>query len=304
VDKILTGLVDQFLDSYAECGGINHIDGSNLPSKAAIAQLTLDLLELQFPGFHTDEPLSKTVLPDMTLENLKSLHERLTIEIRKSLDYRPPLTPKDPAAIAYQFLSKLVDLRVLLQTDVEAAYEGDPAAISTEEVMVAYPGIEAIAVQRMAHLLYLEGVALIPRMMTEWAHSRTGIDIHPGATIGRYFFIDHGTGVVVGETTIIGDHVRIYQGVGMVARSLASHIQRDPAGTATGGKRHPTIGNNVTIYAGATIIGGDTVIGDGCIIGGNVWLTHSVPSQTVVYFEGQGMRSQPRGGQGVLDWQI
>lgn len=302
VDKSLTRLVDQFLDSYAQCGGINHIDGANLPSKAAIGQLTLDLLELLFPGFHSGEPISNQVLPTLTLTNVEDVLDRLIREIHKSLEYRP-VAGKEADTVSHQFLNKLVDLRCILQTDVEAAYEGDPAAISTDEVMVAYPGIEAIAVQRMAHLLYQEGIALIPRMMTEWAHSRTGIDIHPGATIGTHFFIDHGTGVVVGETSLIGNHVRIYQGVGLVARSLASHITRDSSGSAVGGKRHPTIGNNVTIYAGATIIGGDTTIGDRSIIGGNVWLAQSVPADSVVVFEAQDLRIQQR-GRSAIDWQI
>lgn len=303
VDKALSRLVDQFLDSYAQCGGINHIDGANLPSKAAIGQLTLDLLELLFPGFHSGEPISNQVLPTLTLTNVEDVLDRLVREVRKSLEYRP-VPNKEATAVAHQFLSKLVDLRCVLQTDVEAAYEGDPAAISTDEVMVAYPGIEAIAVQRMAHLLYQEGIALIPRMMTEWAHSRTGIDIHPGATIGTHFFIDHGTGVVVGETSVIGNHVRIYQGVGLVARSLAAHTARDTTGAAVGGKRHPTVGNNVTIYAGATIIGGDTVIGDRSIIGGNVWLARSVPADSIVVFEAQDVRIQSRGARSALDFQI
>jgi serine O-acetyltransferase len=169
-----------------------------------------------------------------------------------------------------------------LQTDVTAAYEGDPAAISNEEIILAYPGIEAIAVQRMAHLLYLRHVALIPRIMTEWAHNKTGIDIHPGATIGPHFFIDHGTGVVIGETTVIGQRVKIYQGVTLGAKSFP----KDAKGRVVKGvKRHPNIEDDVTIYAGATILG-DVTIGQGSIIGGNVWLLDAVPVRTVVYQEG------------------
>jgi serine O-acetyltransferase len=169
-----------------------------------------------------------------------------------------------------------------LQTDVTAAYEGDPAAISNEEIILAYPGIEAIAVQRMAHILYKRHVALVPRIMTEWAHNKTGIDIHPGAEIGPRFFIDHGTGVVVGETTVIGQHVKIYQGVTLGAKSF----QKDEKGRVVKGiKRHPNIEDNVTIYAGATILGPVT-IGKDSIIGGNVWLLESVPAKTVVYAEG------------------
>jgi serine O-acetyltransferase len=172
----------------------------------------------------------------------------------------------------------------MLQTDMEAAYNGDPAALSKEEVILAYPFVEAIAVQRMAHQLYLDQVALIPRIMTEWAHGRTGLDLHPGAEIGTHFFVDHCTGTVVGETTRIGNHVRMYQGVGLVARSLA-------AGQALRGqKRHPTIEDRVTIYAGATIMGGDTVVGTGSTIGANVFLTQSVPPNSLVLAEGTAVK--------------
>ena len=178
-----------------------------------------------------------------------------------------------------EFLSELPAVRAILQTDVTAAFKSDPAALSNEEVIVAYPGIEAVAVQRMAHVLYNRHVALIPRIMTEWAHSRTGMDLHPGAQIGTYFFVDHCTGTVIGETSIIGDHVKMYQGVGLVAKSLAAGQQ------LRGQKRHPTIEDNVTIYAGATIMGGDTVVGEGSTIGANVTLTTSVPPHSLVMQE-------------------
>src|SRR4029077_21216068 len=185
-------------------------------------------------------------------------------------------------------LSRLPRIRELLQTDAEAAYNGDPAALSKEEVIVAYPFIEAIAVQRMAHELYLERVALLPRIMTEWAHSRTGMDLHPGARIGTHFFVDHGTGTVIGETAEIGDHVKLYQGVGLVARSLA-------AGQALRGqKRHPTLEDRVTVYAGATIIGGDTVVGAGSTIGASVFLTRSVPTNSLVVSEATRVRVTPK----------
>jgi len=178
-----------------------------------------------------------------------------------------------------EFLSKLPVIRELLQTDAEAAYKGDPAALNKEEVIVAYPFIEAIAVQRLAHQLHLQEIALIPRIMTEWAHSRTGIDIHPGAKIGSHFFIDHGTGTVIGETCELGNHVKLYHGVSLVAKSLsAGQLLR-------GVKRHPTVEDHVTIYAGATIIGGDTVIGQGSTIGANVFLMHSVPPGSLVVYE-------------------
>ena len=183
--------------------------------------------------------------------------------------------PEEPShrEIADQMLDALPEIREMLETDIRAAYEGDPAAKCREEIMLAYPAFEAISIFRIAHRLYTLGVPLLPRMMTEYAHSLTGIDIHPGATIGGYFFIDHGTGVVIGETTTIGEHVKLYQGVTLGAKSF----EVGPDGTLVkGNKRHPDIGNNVVIYAGATILGGGTRIGDRCVIGGNVWLTHSV----------------------------
>ena len=181
------------------------------------------------------------------------------------------------------FLAKLPEVQKLLKTDLVAAYEGDPAAKSIDEVILSYPAFKAISSYRLAHCLYVQKVPMLPRLITEYAHEQTGIDIHPGAQIGPYFFIDHGTGVVIGETTVIGEHVKLYQHVTLGAKSFAV----EPDGTLVKGiKRHPNIGNNVIIYAGATLLGGDTVIGDNCVIGGNVWLTHSVPAgQTVTMRE-------------------
>ena len=185
----------------------------------------------------------------------------------------------DSREITDALMARMPAVRELLETDLVAAYEGDPAATCREEIITAYPAFEAMSVFRVAHELYALGVPMLPRMMTEYAHSRTGIDIHPGATIGRYFFIDHGTGVVIGETTVIGDRVKLYHGVTLGAKSF----DVAPDGSLVKGvKRHPNIGSNVVIYAGATILGGDTTIGDGCVIGGNVWLTHSVPAGKTV----------------------
>ena len=197
-------------------------------------------------------------------------------------------------------LDSLPRVRELLQTDTEAAYNGDPAALSKEEVIVAYPFIEAIAVQRVAHELYLKNIPLIPRIMTEWAHARTGMDLHPGAQIGSHFFVDHCTGTVIGETSIIGSHVKMYQGVGLVARSLA-------AGQALRGqKRHPTLEDRVTVYAGATIIGGDTIVGAGSTIGASVFLTTSVPPNSLVVLEETNVRVTPKMSRDshALDYQI
>lgn len=185
----------------------------------------------------------------------------------------------DGEKLTHELISELPEIKATLQTDIQAAYEGDPAAKCREEVMLAYPAFEAISIYRLAHKLYTMGVPILPRMMTEYAHRTTGIDIHPGAKIGRYFFIDHGTGVVIGETTTIGERVKLYQGVTLGAKSF----EAAPDGTLIKGiKRHPDIGNNVVIYSGATILGGDTRIGDNCTIGGNVWLTHSVESGKTV----------------------
>ena len=204
-----------------------------------------------------------------TAADLETMSRQQLLEVLRRVYQEPPKYED----VADALFAKLPAIRETLETDIQAGYEGDPAATCPEEVMLAYPAIEAISIFRIAHELYLLKVPMLPRMMTEYAHSLTGIDIHPGATIGPYFFIDHGTGVVIGETTVIGEHVKLYQGVTLGAKSFA--VQAD--GTLVkGNKRHPNIGSNVVIYAGATILGGDTYIGDNCVIGGNVWLTHSV----------------------------
>jgi serine O-acetyltransferase len=293
MDHPMKSLVDELLESYADCGGINHLTGVNLPSKMAVAALTQDLLHIIFPGFISEHQVAMKDLPHETALQLDSLQKRLRIEIAKSLDTLP-VEGQNAESVTLDFLRKLPEVRRIIQTDVEAAYQGDPAAANREEVVLAYPGVEAVAVFRMAHVLHELGVAFLPRMMTEWAHSRTGIDLHPGAEIGSHFFIDHGTGVVIGGTAKIGNRVRLYQGVGLVARSLAKHVERDEQGHALGGKRHPTVGDDVTIYANSTIVGGDTVIGAGTIIGGNVWLNRSIPPDSVVLFEAQQLSIHPR----------
>ena len=278
----VTQLTEQLIASYNTTGGINHLDGKNLPSKRAITNITVNLLCLLFPGFFGEKLIHSSEIKAQTTSLLETVLASLEEEIYKSLEYNPPegAVKKELRNLAHsrtlQFLGKLPEIRDVLGTDTEAAYNGDPAALSKEEVIVAYPFIEAIAVQRLAHELYLNGIPLIPRIMTEWAHGRTGMDLHPGAQIGRYFFVDHCTGTVVGETTIIGDHVKMYQGVGLVAKSLA-------AGQALRGqKRHPTIEDHVTIYAGATIVGGDTVVGEYSTIGANVTLAQSVGPHSLV----------------------
>lgn len=299
-------LAAELIASYKRSGGINHVDGKNLPSKGIIAEITLGLLQLLFPGFFGDQLIHSSEIEDVTTSVLKNVIGRLESEIRKSLEYA---SPKDVIGADFselaksqtlKFLHKLPKIRELLETDTEAAFKGDPAALSREEVIVAYPFVEAIAVQRLAHELYLENIPLIPRIMTEWAHSRTGMDLHPGAQIGTHFFIDHGTGTVIGETATIGNHVKMYQGVGLVAKSLA-------AGQALRGrKRHPTIQDRVTLYAGSTIIGGDTVVGEGSTIGASVFLTTSVPPNSLVVLQATNVRviSKTPSDGFVLDFQI
>ena len=285
MSESITKLTNDLIASYAKVGGINHLDGGNLPSKFAIASITTDLLRLLLPGFFDEKPIQTSELKVEISMLMDSVSGRLEDELAKSIEYKPPGNiPSDrprqlAREITIEFLSTFPEIRKLLKTDVEAAYAGDPAAISHEEVVVAYPFIETIAVQRMAHQLYQRDVTLIPRIMSEWAHSRSGIDLHPGAKIGSHFFIDHGTGTVVGETTIIGNNVKIYHGVTLGAKST-SRVEE-----LRGSKRHPTIEDGVTIYPGATILGGETVIGSNSTIGGNVFLIHSVPCNSLAIAE-------------------
>ena len=282
----VTEITEQLIHSYAKVGGINHIDGKNMPSKTTIAGITIDLLRLLFPGFFDERIIHSSELKVEMVSLVDSVSGRLEDEISKALEYATPegMAKKElrPAArsLTLEFLANIPKVRELLDTDVEAAYSGDPAARSEEEIIVAYPFVEAIAVQRLAHELYQKQIALIPRIMTEWAHARTGMDLHPGAVIGSHFFVDHCTGTVIGETCQIGRHVKIYHGVTLGAKSTSG------VEGLRGKKRHPTIEDNVTIYPGATILGGETVIGARSTIGGNVFLTTSVPPDSLVVFEG------------------
>jgi len=303
--ETVSKLTNDLVASYARVGGINHLDGKNLPSKTAITAITQDLLRLLFPGFFDEKPIHSSEIKVVTAERLDALVGPLEDEIRKSLEYHPPtgLPKKDVAKAAHQltmeFLNRLPQLRELLQTDMAAAYNGDPAAMSQEEVIVAYPFVEVIAVQRLAHELYLRQVALIPRIMSEWAHARTGMDLHPGAKIGTHFFVDHCTGTVVGETAIIGNHVKLYHGVTLGAKSTANVEQ------LRGRKRHPTLEDRVTVYPGATILGGETIIGAGSTIGGNVFIMDSVQPNSLVIYDGLDMRVLNKTDKNfALDFQI
>lgn len=277
--------VEDLLQTYSETGGINYLDAAAvLPSRQAIESLCAELMSLMFPGFRGEALVNSGDLPDVTRSRIRQIHHTLVPEICKSFGDFPPRarTLAKAEAMFDFFVSQLADLRRLIWTDIDASYEGDPAARTYEEIILAYPSLEAIAIQRMAHVLYLKQVPLIPRIMTEWAHSRTGIDINPGARIGSHFFIDHGTGAVVGETAEIGSRVKLYHNVTLGARSF----EKDEHGKIKkGGKRHPTIEDDVTIYPNSTVLGGQTVVGARSTIGGNVFLTESVPPDSLVYYE-------------------
>ena len=282
----LSLIIEQILSSYKTDRGINHLEGPNLPSREAIEEIVLDILNVLFPGYFEKQEISREETNLYIWEKIVAVYHNLSHEIAKSLKSASEAQAQTDEEIAsravqkiLEFLARISPVREKLTGDVRAAYEGDPAAKGFDEIILSYPGLFAVAVYRVAHELHHLEVPFIPRMMTEFAHRSTGIDIHPGAHIGDNFFIDHGTGVVIGETTAIGDSVRIYQGVTLGALSF----KKDSNGRIVkGGKRHPTIEDNVVIYAGATILGGDTVIGKNAIVGGNVWLVESVPAGTTV----------------------
>ena len=261
----------------------------NLPGTGAVIGVLDALLAVLFPGCHGQTPIAHDACSNHIKDALGGIALRLFDQAHRAFEYACKRTKcedcRDCEAKARQAVAALLDglpdIRDMLEEDIQAAYEGDPAAVSTMEVVMSYPGLYAITVHRIAHALYREGVPLIPRVMSEHAHSRTGIDIHPGASIGPGFFIDHGTGVVIGETCRIGRRVKLYQGVTLGALSFAK--DETTGMLAKGTKRHPDVGDNVVIYAGATILGGDTVIGHDAVIGGNVWLIHSVPPGSKVY---------------------
>lgn len=295
------------LDSYARDGGINHLDGVNLPSQDTVAELARDLMHVLFPGYFENTSLAKNDVPAWLDRLLAKIEKRLSTELEKSLRFAKEAHPAATARrITAELLAQLPDIRRVVQTDVNAAYTGDPAARSIEEIILAYPCVLAISLQRIAHGLYGRGVPLLPRMLTEYAHERTGIDLHPGARIGTHFFIDHGTGVVIGESATIGNHVKLYQGVTLGAKSF----EVDGAGNPVKGtKRHPDIGDYVTIYAHATILGGDTRIGAHSVIGGNVWLLESMAENSIAYYKGDDLIVRQRQSKESLvaepaDWVI
>ncbi len=293
----IKSLVSDILESYQEYPQTCSIDTDNLLNRDLIIDILEEIRYVIFPGFFESKHLNSQSIEYHLGELLEDIDYRLKKQVVKALQHTEGGAPggmefleSEADRIVTQFLKQIPALRKILATDVQAAYDGDPAAYNTDEVIFSYPGVFAITVNRIAHELYVRGVPLIPRIMTEYAHNLTGIDIHPGATIGEYFFIDHGTGVVVGETTEIGKRVKIYQGVTLGALSTRS-VQ-----TLRHKKRHPTLEDDVTVYSGASILGGETVIGEGAIIGSNVFLTSSVPRGTRVSIRNPELQFKDRSG--------
>ena len=275
-------IIKALLSSYQEEPLGNNAAVPRLPSKSEVGELCHNLLRIIFPGRQSGRIIGE----EESRERFSEASAALDGQIAKSLAVvgSPNRTSTELTAAFFEILP---EIRRLIATDLQAAFEGDPAARSIGEILLSYPCVDAISIQRLAHRLYREGIQLLPRMMTEWAHERTGIDIHPGASIGSHFFIDHGTGVVIGESCRIGNHVKLYHAVTLGARSF----QRDEVGKIVkGGKRHPDVRDHVTIYPYAAVLGGETVIGEGSTIGANVFLMHSIPPRSLVYLEDGVMR--------------
>jgi serine O-acetyltransferase len=289
----LPSIAEKIIDSCRDGSCYDHVDYEPIPSRQSVINIIEKLKDVIFPGYFTREkidPANLTFYLGQTISTLfDAISEQASLSIRHDcFRYDQPCSEckQRGREAALALLEKIPAIRKTLAGDVLAAYEGDPAAKSTDEIIFSYPGIYAIMVQRVAHQLYLMDVPLLPRIMTEHAHNVTGIDIHPGARIGHSFCIDHGTGIVIGETTEIGDRVRLYQGVTLGALSLPKNAGEQLRGK----KRHPTIEEDVIIYSGATILGGDTVIGARSVIGGNVWITKSVPADTKVMMATQELK--------------
>lgn len=294
MNKNIDNLVDLILESYDKYESTKRIDEDNIVHKETLIRLVEEIRKLLFPGFFDDNKVRSEYLKFLVGERLEFIHCNLTTQIARALgnnefckDCKRNAILKEADEIVYKFIGKIPQIREYLSTDIQAAFNGDPAAQNTDEIIFCYPGVFAITVYRIAHELHLLGVPMIPRIISEYAHSITGIDIHPGATIGKYFFIDHGTGVVIGETTIIGENVKIYQGVTLGGLSTRKGQQ------LKGVKRHPTIGNNVTIYSGTSVLGGETVIGDGATIGGNAFITSSVEAGMKVSIKAPELEYRP-----------
>jgi len=297
----LPELTDAIVATYQDIGRINHLGHCPLPSTDAVIEIAEDLKEVIFPGYRRRQNLHMGNITYHIGDLIDGLHDKLTQQIARALRHEYQLEHQGEICTeelkidfeargqekAIEFLQEIPDIRRLLDCDAQAAYDGDPAAKCIDEIVFCYPGLEAITVHRLAHALYQLEIPLIPRLFSEWSHKNTGIDIHPGAQIGPYFFIDHGTGVVIGETTEIASHVKIYQGVTLGALSFD---QDEEGRLVRNQKRHPTIEEHVVLYANATVLGGDTTVGANSVIGASVSLTKSVPANTQVTIEKPSLR--------------
>lgn len=288
LEKDVNRLIESIIVDYEQGRDIDIVETFMPPNKDDIIKIIDQIRSIIFPGYYKNKNYRIYTVRNNLSMQLEDVLYNLSKQISIVLKYLPEYSEKEERELLYEgekltlrFLERIKNIRELIQGDLQAAYDGDPAAFNKPEIIYSYPGLFAIMVNRIAHELYLLGVPLIPRIMTEYAHTQTGIDIHPGATLGKYFFIDHGTGIVIGETAVIGDNVKIYQGVTIGALSTRGGQKLH------GKKRHPTIEDNVTIYAGASILGGETVIGHDSVIGGNAFITTSIPSNTRVSIRNQ-----------------
>ena len=292
IEQQIEGIVDSILEDYRHGRDVDKLDPFQHPDKDVVIDMIGKLLRIVYPGSSRDKSYriynARHNLSMLIEDVMYNLNKQIAIVLRASM---PEAEAESRAQeLSLEFFRAIPGIRAVAQTDVEAFYEGDPAAYSVDEIIFCYPGLFAVTVYRLAHVLYALGVPMLPRIMTEHAHSVTGIDINPGATIGNYFFIDHGTGIVIGETTVIGDHVKVYQGVTLGALTTRG------GQSLRGRKRHPTIEDNVTIYAGASILGGGTVIGQDSVIGSNVFITHSIPACTTVSVKSQELQFKRKCG--------
>jgi len=291
IAKNLIKISGEIVATYDKYGGINRIDGSNLPTVSNVVEILDDFMQILLPGYFGERVPARSNMLFFVQRTIDTLFLKCMDEFTRACRFSCKFQDSSEEACekfaeksALKIAEAIPRIRQMLKMDIRAGYEGDPAAESTEEVILCYPFVYAIATHRIAHEIYKMEIPLIPRIMSEWAHRRTGVDIHPGARIGKRFFIDHATGVVIGETTEIGDDVKVYQGVTLGALSFP----KNPDGSIVkGGKRHPTLKDRVTIYSGATILGGETIIGEDSVIGANTWITSSVPPKTLVTFQEQ-----------------
>ena len=293
IEQQIEHLVDAILEDYRQGRDIDKMDTVRRPDKDAVIDIIEKLRRIVFPGYFKEKNYrmynAKHNLSLLIEDVMFNLNRQITL-VYESVGETEAAAQEHAQQVSLEFFRQLPQVRSLVQTDLQAAYDGDPAATDMAEIIFAYPGLFAITVYRLAHVLYTLNVPMLPRIMTEHAHSITGIDIHPGATIGKYFFIDHGTGIVIGETTVIGENVKLYQGVTLGALSTRG------GQSLRGKRRHPTIENNVTIYAGASVLGGETVIGRDSVVGSNAFITQSVPPCTTVTIKSQQLQMKTRSG--------